>query len=75
MNAIQFTNTMGKVYLTGAKILEMLEKAVYRYDGKTRRGEFLQMSGKQLLNYLSLVFIFNSSLEINKLCKAHRINM
>lgn len=42
---IPFENMPGKVKIKGSDIKEALEKSVYRYDGNTPRGEFLQVSG------------------------------
>ncbi|XP_055546948.1 protein 5NUC-like [Wyeomyia smithii] len=53
MTVLPFGNAMILAEITGATIREMLEHSVFRYDGSQGYGEFLQMSGVQVVFDLS----------------------
>lgn len=50
---LPFGNAVVLAEVTGETIMQMLERSVYRYDGKNGYGEFLQMAGVHVVYDLS----------------------
>lgn len=48
---------MAKVDLPGSEIQKALEHSFKKYDGKSPRGEVLQVSGKPIWKYLYAIIV------------------